>query len=68
MRKVITSFNYIPVSAGKSISFTYSEIDDNGNITVENKRRTFMVMEETLEKNVNDILTSLQNRIVEEDA
>lgn len=62
-KKVITSFNFIPVNTGKSISFTYSEIDENGNIVIENKRETFIVMNDELDENINTIIAFLNTRL-----
>lgn len=63
MKKVITSFNFLPVAMGKTISCTYSEINSNGDIVKENVRETFIIIDDGLEKNVDSIIEFLNNRI-----
>lgn len=62
-KKKITAFNYVPTSAGPSVTFHFSEIDLNGNIVKENVCQSFIVMDKELETNLNKILAYLQKRI-----
>lgn len=60
--KKITSYTVFETAEGKRVSYTYSEIDENGNIIKSNIRKDMVVMDEDLNKELNDVFTFLTNR------
>lgn len=57
--KKITSFTHHTTAEGERISYTFSEIDDNGKIIKSNERRTLIaIREKELEaiKTINEFL------------
>lgn len=53
--KVITSVTTHITAEGTRISFTYSEIDNNGNIVLSNDRVTKIVTDESILKGIETI-------------
>lgn len=64
MIKKITSYTVFATAEGMRLSYTYSEIDENGNIIKSNIRRDMIVMDNDLKKELNDVFTFLTNREV----
>lgn len=44
--KKLTSFTKLTTGEGMRISFTYSEIDDSGNLTSQNNKKSFIAVDE----------------------
>lgn len=53
--KKITSFTAHVTAEGQRISYTYSEIDDSGNLKSQNNRENFIVMDAELMENIEAI-------------
>jgi hypothetical protein len=58
----VTSYTSFMAAEGLRLSYTYSEIDENGNIIKSNIRKDMVVMDEDLNKELNDVFTFLTNR------
>jgi hypothetical protein len=58
----VTSYTSFMAAEGLRLSYTYSEIDENGNIIKSNIRKDMVVMDEDLKKELNDVFTFLTNR------
>ena len=58
----ITSYTVFQTAEGTRLSYTYSKIDENGNITESNVRKNMIVMDEDLNNELNDVFTFLTNR------
>lgn len=56
MRK-LTSFTELTTGEGSRIAFTYSEIDEFGNLTSQNNKGNFIVLDEELKNHVDAIKT-----------
>lgn len=50
-----TSFTKLITGEGTRISYTYSEIDGNGNIQSQNNRGNFIVTDDALQEHINAI-------------
>lgn len=62
--KKITGFAVVNSDVGKKIAFTYSELDDNGNIIKSNTKESYVAVDDnvlaaivTIEANINARLT-----------
>lgn len=65
--KKLTSFVFHNVGAGGRISYTFSEIDKNGNPISENNRDGFYVVDDELQGHVDAILDHINaNRLNKE--
>lgn len=53
--KKLTSFSNFKATEGDRISFTFSEIDEKGNIESRNNKGSFIVMDNTLMEHINAI-------------
>ena len=53
--KKLTSFSNFKSTEGDRISFTFSEIDEKGNIESRNNKGSFIVMDNTLMEHINAI-------------
>ena len=53
--KKLTSFTAHVTAEGQRISFTYSEIDDSGNLKSQNNRENFIVMDAKLMEHIEEI-------------
>lgn len=53
--KKITSIALLTTAEGKRISFTYSEINENGDIIAENKRVNKVIVDKNILDLVNDL-------------
>ena len=53
--KKLTSFSLFKSTEGNRISFSFSEIDDKGNIESRNNKGSFIVMDNTLMEHINAI-------------
>lgn len=62
MIKKITSFSALKVSEGRKVSYTVTTVDDNGNTIQSNERKSFLVIDATLESKLQDIENYITNR------
>ena len=63
MKIKITSFTYHPVQEGMRISFSYSELNNDGDIISSNNRKSFIITDEDILSKLKDIKTYLENKI-----
>lgn len=59
--KILTGFAIIKDSVGHRITYTYSEVDDQGTIISSNKKESFVVMDEE----VKELIGQLESKITE---
>lgn len=63
--KVLTSFSVIKMSEGLRISYTYTEIDSETGITINNNvQESRFVVQEELKTNSNNIMTYIENNFL----
>lgn len=62
-KRVITSFTSLTTAEGKNLTFTYSEINEDGQKIKENERQTIIVMDENIEKEIENIQSYLLKKI-----
>lgn len=63
--KKATSFVHHVTGAGSRISYTYSEIDENGKIVADNVKDSLVVVDETVQEavdTVNEYLNGILNQ------
>ena len=58
----ITSYTAFESAEGLRLSYTFSEIDENGDIIKSNIRRDMIVLDRNLKKELNDIFDYLTER------
>ena len=59
----LTSFGCFNTGEGDRISFTYSVIDaDTGEIVEQNKKGTFLVLDDTVQEHLNSIRNYIKNK------
>lgn len=61
----ITSYTAFTAAEGLRLSYTYSEVNEDGTIEKSNIRKDIVVMDKDLEKEVNDIFDFLERREAE---
>ena len=61
----LTSFTVLTTGQGKRAAYTYSIIDDDGNITSQNNRANFVVTDEDLLAEIESIETYIQDNKLE---
>ena len=61
--KKITSFTAHTTSEGQRLSYTYSEIDDAGNLVKSNVRESMIVLDPTVQNNIDAIISFLNTRV-----
>jgi len=59
----VTNFNSQIVQEGTRISYTYSELNDSGDIISSNNRKSFIVRDELILNKLKEIKTYLENKI-----
>ena len=59
--KILTGFAVIKDSVGHRITYTYSEVDEQGTITSSNKKESFIV----LDVDTKNLITQLEAKIEE---
>lgn len=59
----VTSFNYQVVQEGVRISFSYSELNEDGDIISSNNRKSFILTDEEMIIKLKDIKEYLENKI-----
>ena len=63
MKTMVTSFTALPTAEGMRLAFTYSVVDDEGNLTKSNVRHTVIVVDDEIDAKVNDLFTWLMTKI-----
>ena len=58
----ITSYTTFESAEGTRLSYTYSEIDEQGNILKSNIRKDMIVIDRALKKELNDVFDFLAER------
>ena len=58
----ITSYTAFTAAEGLRLSYTYSEINEDGTIEKSNIRKDVIVMDKDLEKEISDVFDFLINR------
>lgn len=53
--KKLTSFTHLTTGEGDRIAYTYSEIDENGNLVSQNNKGNFIVLDDVLQEHINEI-------------
>lgn len=61
MKKVLTSFTHLITGEGHRISYTYSEIGDDGVLVSQNNRGNFIIVNDEL----IDLVNTISNYITE---
>lgn len=65
MVKRITSMTIHQTANGEQVAFTYSLIDDNGNIVTQNKRSEVVILDKDVLDAVDVLYTFVNNKIPE---
>lgn len=63
MSNKLTSFNYQIVQEGTRVSYSYSELNDDGDIVSSNNRKSFIVTDEEILSKLKEIKEYLENKI-----
>ena len=58
----ITSYTAFTAAEGLRLSYTYSEINEDGTIEKSNIRKDVIVMDKDLEKEISDVFDFLEKR------
>lgn len=53
--KVLTSFIVLNAGEGERISFTYSEVGEDGTIISQNNKKNFLVLNKDLKNHISEI-------------
>ncbi len=61
--KIVTSATVFRDSLGMRLSYTYSEVDDQGHIISDNNRENRMITDSAVVKKANDILEYAQQSL-----
>ncbi|MDB1943749.1 hypothetical protein PMY73_07005 [Clostridium tertium] len=59
--KILTGYAVIKDSVGYRITYTYSEIDEQGTITSSNKKESYIVLDD----DTKNLIKQLENKITE---
>jgi hypothetical protein len=62
--KILTGFAVIKDSVGNRITYTYSEIDEQGTIISSNNKESFVVLEEETKTLIGQIEEKINTRLV----
>ncbi len=60
--KVLTSFIALNTGEGERISFTYSEVNEDGTIVSQNNKKNFLVLDSSLKNNLNEIKKYIEEK------
>lgn len=63
MKKLLTSFTSHVTGEGQRISYTYSEVDENGKLKNQNLRENFIVMDDELQGHIDAINDFIKRRM-----
>ena len=61
MLKKITSITKFTTGEGERISYTYSELDEKGNMHAQNKQAGFILMDENIKTKIKEIEDYIAN-------
>lgn len=61
--KILTGFAVINSDVGKKIAYTFSEVDEQGNVTKSNLKESFAVLEEDVLKAITVIESTINTRL-----
>ena len=59
----VTNFNYQIVQEGTRISYTYSELNNDGDIVSSNNKKSFIVTDEDIIGKLKEIKTYLESKV-----
>ena len=59
----VTNYNYQIVQEGARVSYSYSELNEDGDIISSNNRKSFIVTDEEILLKLKDIKTYLEKKI-----
>lgn len=63
--KVLTGFAVINSDIGKKIAYTYSIVDETGNVTKSNTKESFAVIDEEILNAITTIESNINTRLAE---
>ncbi|WP_238915077.1 hypothetical protein [Clostridium sp. YIM B02555] len=63
--KILTGFAVINSDVGKKIAYTFSEVDEQGNVTKSNLKESFAVLDENVLKAITVIESTINKRFEE---
>lgn len=63
MSTKVTSFNYQIVQEGVRISFSYSELNEDGDIISSNNRKSFIISDEDMLAKLKEVKNYLEQKI-----
>lgn len=61
--KILTGFAVIKDSVGHRITYTFSEVDEQGTITSSNKKESFVVMDAEVKNIVGELEAKITERL-----
>lgn len=61
--KKVTNFTYQIVQEGTRISYTYSELNEDGDIVSSNNKKSFIVTDDEMLAKLKEIKTYLESKI-----
>lgn len=61
--KKVSNFNYQIVQEGTRLSYTYSELNKEGDIISSNNKKSFIITDELILNKLKEIKTYLENKI-----
>lgn len=64
--KKLTSFTKFTTGEGPRIAYTYSEIDEKGNLISQNEKRNFIAVDEKILKAIADVEQYIAENYLEE--
>lgn len=65
--KILTSFTKLITGEGIRVSYTFSEIDELGNVVSQNNRANFVVTDTSLKANLEAVDNYISEKFLEED-
>ncbi|MBS5937767.1 hypothetical protein [Clostridium sp.] len=61
--KILTGFAVIKDAVGHRITYTYSEVNEEGTIVSSNKKESFIVMDEEVKELIGQLETKITERL-----
>ena len=61
--KTLTSFTSLVTGEGERIAYTFSEIDDYGNIISQNNKGSFVVVDESMKEHLKYIKNDIEQKL-----
>ena len=65
--KILTSFTKLVTGEGIRVSYTFSEIDELGNVVSQNNRANFVVTDTSLKANLEAVDDYISEKFLKED-